>query len=358
VGQLLAQTTGLRAEPPGPWWERVDGPEWIDLAAAVAAADLLQPAGRRFHYSNLGYALLGRLVEVLRGASWGACLDREILRPLGMDATTVGAPQVHAPGLAVHPWADLVLSEPAPDYRAMAPAGALWSTIADLAVWARFLLGETGEVLDPGTLDEMLEPGGADADVTGASAYGLGVQVHQVDGRTLVGHGGSVPGHVAGVLVDRAERTAAMAVANATQGDLGELLPRLLAIVREREPLVVDEWRPTAGATAAPPLDVTGVWYWGATPIAVRAVGNGGLHLEALGGRGRTSRFAPTGKDLWRGRDGYYAGEELRALRDTDGGITHLDVATFVLTRAPYEGDAVPGGAAGGAWRDAPGDAG
>jgi hypothetical protein len=50
---------------------------------------------------------------------------------------------------------------------------------------------------------------------------------------------------------------------------------------------------------------------------------------------GLTSRFSPLGPDLYRGRDGYFAGEKLRVVREGDQ-IRHLNLATFVLTRTPY----------------------
>ena len=48
-----------------------------------AAASCI-PSGRRFHYSNPGYTLLGALVEKLRGAPWEEVLRREVLEPLGL----------------------------------------------------------------------------------------------------------------------------------------------------------------------------------------------------------------------------------------------------------------------------------
>ena len=48
---------------------------------------------------------------------------------------------------------------------------------------------------------------------------------------------------------------------------------------------------------------------------------------------------APRADGTWVGLDGYYAGETLRIAPD------HLDLATFVLTRTPYDPEApVPGG--------------
>jgi hypothetical protein len=69
-------------------------------------------------------------------------------------------------------------------------------------------------------------------------------------------------------------------------------------------------------------------------------VPGGLLHLGPLPGRpGRASRFRARDDGTWVGLDGYYAGEVLRIAPD------HLDVGTFVHTRAPYDPDApVPGG--------------
>lgn len=49
-----------------------------------------------------------------------------------------------------------------------------------------------------------------------------------------------------------------------------------------------------------------------------------------------TCRFSPLGPDLYQGRDGYFAGEKLRVVRDDHGSVAELNIATFVLTRAPY----------------------
>ena len=45
------------------------------------------------------------------------------------------------------------------------------------------------------------------------------------------------------------------------------------------------------------------------------------------------------------GLSGYHAGEELTVVRRPDGSVSHLDVATFVYTRTPYDPEApIPGG--------------
>src|SRR5690242_4066121 len=55
VAQLLAHTSGLAAEPPGPWWERTAGALRPDLPSILGDDPVVHAAGRRFHYSNPGF---------------------------------------------------------------------------------------------------------------------------------------------------------------------------------------------------------------------------------------------------------------------------------------------------------------
>jgi CubicO group peptidase (beta-lactamase class C family) len=341
IGQLLSHLGGASAESPGGWWERTPGGSLEELA--VTQDDVVLGAARRFHYSNLGFGLLGELVARARGTSWEEAVTAEVLAPLGMDRTTSRPVPPAASGFAVHPWADVVLPEPEHHAGVMAAAGQLWATLADLARFAAFLLGDTGDVLAPATLEEMTVPAGVDSSAPGWSAYGLGVQVLRMDGRTLIGHGGSMPGFLAGVFVDREEQTGAVSLANTTAG-LDPLVFGLLADLRSAEPRVVEAWTPSPSPV---PLDRLGVWFWGPAPYILRAVGAGLLHLGPLPGRnGRASRFTRRDDGIWVGLDGYFAGEPLRIADD------HLDLGTFVFTRTPYDPDApVPGGVDGRGWR-------
>jgi len=341
LGQLLSHLAGASAESPGGWWERTPGGSLDDLA--LSTDDVVLGEARRFHYSNLGFGLLGELVARLRGSSWEEAVAAEVLGPLGMSRTTPRPVAPAAQGHAVHPWADVVLPEPEHHAGAMAAAGQLWATLADLGRFAAFLLGDTADVLDPATLEEMTVPAGVDPSAPGWSAYGLGLQVLRVDGRTLVGHGGSMPGFLAGVFVDRDEQAGAVSLANATSG-VDPLVFGLLTDLVSAEPRVVEPWEPSPSPV---PLEQLGVWFWGPAPYVLRAVGGGLLHLGPLPGRsGRASRFARDDDGTWRGLDGYYAGERLTMAED------HLDLGTFVFTRTPYDPEApVPGGVDESGWR-------
>ncbi len=339
VAQLLSHTAGLTAESPGSWWERTPGGALADLG--LGPEHLPLGAGR-FHYSNLGFGLLGELVAALRGRPWADVLRDEVLLPLGMTRTTTRPSGAAATGWGVHPWADVLHPEPEHDHGTMAPAGQLWASLADLARFAAFLLGDTGDVLSPDTLEEMTRPYGVDASQDGWSAYGLGLQVLRDDGRTLVGHGGSMPGFLASVFVDRDRGDGAVTMRNATSGADGGLTGDLLRLLEQSEPALGGAFTPTATEVD---LALLGPWYWGTAPYVLRLQADGLLHLGGLAGAGRSSRFRDQGDGTWRGLDGYYAGETMTVTPDL------LVLATFVFTRTPYDpAQPVPGGTEGG-WR-------
>ncbi|MCE0539910.1 beta-lactamase family protein [Kineosporia rhizophila] len=352
IGQLLAHEAGLRAELPGEWWERVAGVAWAEFVDRLRREDVLFSAGRQFHYSNLGYAVLGELVARLRGRPWWDVLREEVLDPLGMSRTTYHPGPGAAAGWAVHPWADLVLPEPAHDTGVGAPAGQLWSTVEDLGRWAGLLLGDQASgVVDARTLSEMIRPTGVDVG-GGRRGFGLGLfNFGRPDG-AVVGHGGSMPGFVAALFVEPAQQTGVVVLGNATTGDsTGTLAMTLLDVMREHEPWAGPVWAPLSQVDEEA-LSLVGPWYWGSSAMAVR-LSSAGLELVVLGRSGRSGLFRRDDDGYWVGQDGYHEGERLRPVRDAEGRVTALDIGTFVFTREPYEaGGPIPGGVDPGGWRN------
>ena len=352
IEQLLSHAGGVQAESESDWWERTPGDDWDALVASGVGTRFR--SGRRFHYSNTGYAALGRLLEVVQDRPWFEVVRDELLEPLGMTRTTLRPTGAAAQGLAVHPFADVLLPEPEHDGGAMAPAGQLWTTVNDLAKWAALLGGRTEGVLSAETLAEMVEPHHV-VDEPGQAwtgAHGLGWQVWNEAGARSAGHGGSMPGFLATMRVHLdAEggdgprgRSVMASCSSATRPRArgSRLHTELLRTMRELEAPAVTPW---VAAGSADGLELAGMWHWGPASETARFVGE---HLVLGGpGAGRGSRFRRVGDgwDEWVGLDGYYTGEPLRVLRRGDGSVSHLDLATFRFTRTPYDPEAdVPGG--------------
>ena len=341
---LLAHSSGMQAEPPGPWWERAPGRSWAELAGHDGSRDVFAPVfdpGDRYHYSNLGFALLGELVARVRGRSWWETAQQEVLGPLGMSRTTFLPEPPVATGFSVHPYEGALVPEPATDTGAMAPAGQLWSTIGDLARWAGFLIEGRTSVLSQAELARAMTAQASDPEAGLEHAHGLGFRLMRGGSGTLVGHTGSMPGFLAGCFVDRARRTGALVLANGTVGvATGELARDLLEELEECEPALPAPWRPSDPVPAAV-ADVLGVWHWGNTALVFAWEGS---ELVVRRDGVVTSRFAVDRSRIV-GTSGYHAGEELVVARDESGAVRHLEVATFLHTRTPYDPEApIPGG--------------
>ncbi len=332
--QLLSHTSGMQSEPVGPWWERSRGGDFARLAEANDGSGRVARAGEYYHYSNLGYALLGEVLTRVTGRSWRTLVSQVLLGPLGMARTSYLPRPTAQPGWSVDHFTGVRTLEPLTDTGAMAPAGQLWSTVEDLMLWGQFLAGARPDLLDPSTLHEMSTP------VT--DSYGLGLRLTTNAGGVLVGHSGSMPGFIASLFVDPGSGIGAAVLSNATTG----IDPERLAIDLIDGDFIDDvpaPWQPTL---AVPPEleGLPGLWFWGNTAIELRWH-NEGLDLRALA----TPEREPWRFELVEGRlvgvAGYHRGETLHVHRRDDGTIGHLECATFVYTRSPYDPEApIPGG--------------
>lgn len=341
IRQLLAHSGGLQAEPAGSWWERSEGGSFESLAGANDGSAAAYDPDRQFHYSNLGYGLLGEVVARLRGQSWWEATSTRILTPLGMTRTSYQASGTHALGWSVHPYAQTLIPEPLPDTAAMAPAGQVWSTVADLATYCGFLLEGHDDVLGSEVLARAFTPQAGEEHAGLAYTHGLGFQIFRGGSGTLVGHSGSMPGFHAICLVDRTRRTGVVGLVNGTSGvPVAAFGAELLEELEQWEPSLPVAWTPNE-TVSAELADILGVWHWGARPV-VFACEAGDLVVRARGVE--TWRFGVRDARII-GTRGYHSGEQLHVVRRSDGSVSHLDVGTFILTREPYEvGAPIPGG--------------
>jgi CubicO group peptidase (beta-lactamase class C family) len=329
---LLSHTSGAQSEPVGSWWERSPGVDFPALTAANDRSGSVADAGEIYHYSNLGFALLGEAVTRLRDGSWWEAVRDRVLVPIGMTRTTYLPEPPFAQGYSIDHFAGTLTPEPHQDTGAMAPAGQAWSTIADLALWARFLADGHPDVLSRETLREM------SGEHPPAEDYGLGLQRLRHGGRRLVGHGGTMPGFRAGIFVDPERRDGVVALSNATTGLAYDALPANF-LGKRGGGRALPPWVPTQRVPdeVSP---VLGVWFWGHSALELRWQ-NERLEMRELNSAQVSDAF-----ELREGRlvgvSGYHYGETLHVRP------THLECSTFVYTREPYDPSApIPGGVIG-----------
>jgi CubicO group peptidase (beta-lactamase class C family) len=198
-GLLLAYHEAVeRGDDPWPvstLFERLDGDR------------LRYPVGAGWEYSNIGYLVVGQVIEALTGEDLDAALKRLVLRPLGietarlaqdradLDSAAMGSAKGYHPGWVYH--------------------GLLVGSVEDAALLLDRLM--TGDLLPPALRRDMLTPFVLPGPIRGrpwaVPGYGLGLMTGETTGGLRVaGHTGGGPGSTIAVYWDRNEgldRTAA-----------------------------------------------------------------------------------------------------------------------------------------------------
>jgi CubicO group peptidase (beta-lactamase class C family) len=218
IHHLLSHTSGLSGGTdftPDPRLEL-----WSARELHVAHAP-----GEHYHYSNLGYKLLGLLLERLEGRPYAEVIQRRILDPLEMRATlpviTHAVRQRMAtghtrlfddrPSLASHPVV------PATWFETNTGDGCICATASDLSIWLRMLLnrGATahGRLISEESFDLLTQRVIAptpDQDVW----YGYGIRTRVADGYTEIGHSGGMVGYLTGMLGSLEDGVGAVVMVN------------------------------------------------------------------------------------------------------------------------------------------------
>lgn len=158
--------------------------------------NLLREPGERVVYSNLGFGLLGHVIERVSGESYAEFMRREVFLPLAMKRTAVGVGP-EQDNVAVRYGDDQL---PLPDYTSDTPAaGAIYSSAHDLARFGMFQLkahhADQKAILSDALIDEMQRRSSLAA-IPGVPEYGYGVSflIQEKHGYRVVGHAGSMSG--------------------------------------------------------------------------------------------------------------------------------------------------------------------
>jgi len=221
VLDALAMRAGFPTDDP--WADRQE--PIADEAFARMLADgvrAIWPAGARYEYSNLGYAIVGRIVGVRAGMPFRRVVESRLLQPLGLTGTGFDSGVGNAiTGCRPGPggWEPLPFSAPG----AFSPIGGLFSTATDLARWCGVLSGaiDAGEALPRALAERMRHPHTAVAGdpVAGGAwqAYGLGLVVRDDGaGHRFVGHSGGYPGFTTRMEWEQGSGIGAVVFENAT----------------------------------------------------------------------------------------------------------------------------------------------
>ncbi|WP_237151655.1 serine hydrolase domain-containing protein [Oryzibacter oryziterrae] len=264
--QLLSHGSGLHRDGR-------DASFWISETAYLDKAGLraeLQdaatlPTDSRFKYSNIGFSLLGEVIEAITGESYGRWVQREIVEPLGLTAIVPDLPLADGTPMAVGYSSAMPAGRKPLDARmstrAMASATGFISTAADLARFFGALAPEAERsVLLPASRRDMIRARWMMPELGAGRGYGLGVVLSQVAGQAAFGHSGGFQGFITRTISVPAWKLTVSVLTNAIDGPAAPLAEGLLGIFAKFQ-----EWGPPEPEVA----DWYGRWWslWGAQDL-------------------------------------------------------------------------------------------
>jgi CubicO group peptidase (beta-lactamase class C family) len=255
IRHLLTMTAGFPSDDP--WGDRQQGLEPAEFARLLAdgAVRCAWAPGTRFEYSNLGYAVLGKVIESVTGQVYARVVRERLLTPLRLEQTGYEAGDFDATEVARGYRRDRSgswLEVPADPYGAFAPMGGLFSCVRDLARWvvgfaaafpARSVAPDDNDARHPlgrasrrdMQLARVTIPAGGDGTIVRfggppprlSYGYGLFCEDDPAFG-DIVQHSGGYPGYGSNMRWHPATGLGVVVLANGTYASAGALAGELL----------------------------------------------------------------------------------------------------------------------------------
>ncbi|MDQ6670558.1 MAG: beta-lactamase family protein [Chloroflexota bacterium] len=331
VRQVLNHSAGIvRDGSDADYWQLEkpfpDGDELRRLAEDGAA---VMHANETFKYSNIGFSLLGLVIEATGGLPYNAYVKRHIVDRLGL-ADTGPEPDGCVldrlvSGHSARRFGRPRRTIPHIDTRAMSPATGFYSTAEDLCRFGAAQFRGNVQLLSDASKREMQQPYWK---IEQAEAhYGLGFSVQTIGERRVVGHNGGFPGQSTSTMIDPVDQLVVVVLINANEANM-IAAPIATAMVKIID-FALKQPGASVDASVSPREAFIGRFYnmWG--PVDVVAFGNAlvAVSPDADDPVQRVTELRVVDEDSLRitSTNGYGSpGEAVRYVRDASGAATAI----------------------------------
>lgn len=283
-------------------------PEPISEVWALRQLELGCRPGEFFNYSNIGYKIVGLVIEKITGQSCAKAIEQRILEPLGMKRSYAVITQDLRRSLAV-PY------EPSPDDRPvrrgtrMAPApwvesesadGSISSTPEDMAAYIRMLLNSGvcpgGRILSDDGFRMLTRPVIRPLDSPPNEHYAYGLGIENIDGRTIIAHTGGMVGYVSAMRMDFDAGTGAIVLTNGAT-DVDDIARYALKVIGSSVPSSQDQPQELPySISAADAAEYVGTYSSDHASLEVFTDGQGVLFMAC---HATSAMLEPRGKDAF-----------------------------------------------------------
>jgi CubicO group peptidase (beta-lactamase class C family) len=238
---LLTHSAGLSSGPP------------VHLSDPAAKHRAAYAPGQYFHYSNLGYQILGYLISAVDGCPVAVAIRRRILDPLGMTRTEASVNsgilertvESYAARRSDRHYPSNGVLIPASEIIFEAASGNIASNAQDMGLYVSMLSnrGKAGSrrILSEASFEMMVKPWIKAEDFGPKASYGYGLAIDSMDGRVIARHTGGMLSFMSSMHIDWEDGIGAFASINAMQEyrpvPVTEYAIRVLRATQEGRPL-------------------------------------------------------------------------------------------------------------------------
>lgn len=192
---------------------------------------VLEP-NEHFKYSNIGYSLLGLIIEAASGQPYREYVTQHIVGRLGLEKTGPELDETwideYAKGYTSRAHGSTRIEIEHIDTRAESAATGFFSTAEELSAYFQAHLDGDDRLIFDASKRRMRQ---VQWRVSDEAMYGLGLSISKVNNRTYYGHSGGYPGHITMSKFDPERKLSISVLTNAADGPAAVLCTAILRLI-------------------------------------------------------------------------------------------------------------------------------
>ncbi len=229
-----------------------DNAPYDSLVDHLKDLDLIGKPGELYSYQNVGFSLIGNVIENATGKKLEKVFAEKLFKPLGMKDASASYEKIMADDNVAKPHIFTKPTAISSAYYSVAPAGGLNASIQDMGLWLKALMGSNPDILPQNKLDEIFQP-----QVRAIarnhnfwrwkrirkSYYGLGWRIITFSNDTILYHGGYVNNYRCEVALNRKKKIAIALLVNSPGMLADQGVPKFFKIY-DRYLDSINRWKP------------------------------------------------------------------------------------------------------------------
>jgi CubicO group peptidase (beta-lactamase class C family) len=234
VRELLAHGSGMTrdGEDSTFWALNRTFPDREELIKEILTSGKVLEPNEHFKYSNIGYSLLGLIIEGASSESYRDFVTKNIVEKLGLEHTgpdlVLDRIDDYATGYTSRAHGPNRIQIEHIDTYAESSATGFYSTAAELTAYFQAHLDGDDRLISDATKRQMRQ---VQWTISEESKYGLGLSITDVNGRTYYGHSGGYPGHITISKLDLERKLSISVLTNASDGPAATLCAAILGMI-------------------------------------------------------------------------------------------------------------------------------